>query len=171
MSISTEPVSAPQAKENGHESNEPVDDGSAAATKTPPKTSLDTSSTNHSVDPTADFAGDLETDNTLPTEALLRKIEDYQVLDKDGKARPFKSLYTGPNVTRRVLVIFIRHFFCGVSWLCSLLFFSQIGYSQIGYCMLTSPFVFRIAKNTFEPCQSPSIAMPCFNYLFQLSLS
>jgi len=83
----------------------------------PPKVSLDTSSTvtNNAADPTAEFVGDIDTDNTIPSQALLRKVADVQVLDQDGKSRPFKSLYSGPMVARRVLVIFVRHFFCGVS--------------------------------------------------------
>ncbi|KAA8565298.1 hypothetical protein EYC84_011021 [Monilinia fructicola] len=78
---------------------------------TPPKTSIDTSL--NGVDPSIEFVGDVETNNELPSQEMLRKVESMIVLDKDGKARPFKSLYSGPNVARRVLVIFIRHFFCG----------------------------------------------------------
>lgn len=81
---------------------------------TPPKTSIDTSL--NGVDPSIEFVGDVETNNELPSQEMLRKVESMIVLDKDGKARPFKSLYSGPNVARRVLVIFIRHFFCGVSF-------------------------------------------------------
>ena len=81
-------------------------------TATPPKISLDISSRNS--EPAIDFAGDVDTNNVLPTQALLSKIEAYPVLDRDGKSIPFKSLYTGPNVTRRVLLIFVRHFYCGV---------------------------------------------------------
>ncbi len=65
-------------------------------------------------DGTADFNGDLDTNNDLPSRETLTKIEDFPILDQDGKAIPFKNLYTGPNVARRILVIFIRHFFCGV---------------------------------------------------------
>jgi hypothetical protein len=61
-----------------------------------------------------DFEGELATNNELPSADLIKKIEDYIVLDKDGKSHTFKSLYSGPNVPRRVLVIFVRHFFCGV---------------------------------------------------------
>ncbi|ORY57275.1 uncharacterized protein BCR38DRAFT_450078 [Pseudomassariella vexata] len=60
-----------------------------------------------------DFAGEVETNNNLPSRETLRKLEDHTVLDADGKSVPFKSLYTGHNVARRVLIIFIRHFFCG----------------------------------------------------------
>lgn len=63
-----------------------------------------------------DFEGDVQTDNKLPSLETLRKLEDYTVLDEDGKSHTFKSLYSGHNVARRVLVVFIRHFFCGVSY-------------------------------------------------------
>lgn len=72
-------------------------------------------SDNGSVDHTAEFSGDIETTNALPTAEMISRVENLPVLDKDGRSRPFKSLYSGPNVARRVLVIFVRHFFCGVS--------------------------------------------------------
>lgn len=81
-----------------------------------PKTSIDTSGSSAnapSIDTAVDFAGDVNTNNEIPTQEVLRSVEDMTVLDKDGKIIPFKNLYSGPNVTRRVLVIFIRHFFCG----------------------------------------------------------
>jgi hypothetical protein len=51
-----------------------------------------------------------------PSAETLRKVDDYTVLDKKGKKHTFRSLYAGPESTSRVLVIFIRHFFCGVSF-------------------------------------------------------
>ncbi|KAF5019134.1 hypothetical protein F66182_8870 [Fusarium sp. NRRL 66182] len=60
-----------------------------------------------------DFEGELATNNDIPSAQTLRKIENYIVLDRHGKSHPFKTLYTGSNVARRVLVIFVRHFFCG----------------------------------------------------------
>lgn len=61
-----------------------------------------------------EFQGEVQTTNELPTIETLRKIEAYNVLDSDGKSHSFKSLYAGRNSARRVLIIFIRHFFCGV---------------------------------------------------------
>lgn len=58
---------------------------------------------------------DLAAEQT-PSAENLRQIENYTVLDKEGNKHPFKSLYAGPESTPRVLVIFIRHFFCGVSF-------------------------------------------------------
>lgn len=66
----------------------------------------------HGVNP-LDFNGAVESNNELPSIETLRKIENYVVLDRDGKTHPFKSLYTGKHVARRVLIIFVRHFFCG----------------------------------------------------------
>ncbi|TLS23806.1 hypothetical protein PpBr36_08200 [Pyricularia pennisetigena] len=60
-----------------------------------------------------DFAGEVQSNNDLPSAATLRKIENYVVLDRHGKSHTFRSLYSGRNVARRVLVIFVRHFFCG----------------------------------------------------------
>ncbi|KAL7796023.1 AhpC/TSA antioxidant enzyme domain-containing protein [Trichoderma ceciliae] len=60
-----------------------------------------------------DFDGELSTTNELPSAEVQKMIEEYIVLDRHGKSRTFKSLYMGGNVARRVLVIFIRHFFCG----------------------------------------------------------
>jgi hypothetical protein len=72
--------------------------------------------------PVHDDAKDTETKSSgpqateeLPTSETCRKIEDYQVLDSEGKKHSFKSLYDGPTSADRVVVIFIRHFFCGVS--------------------------------------------------------
>ncbi|KAH6683404.1 AhpC/TSA antioxidant enzyme-domain-containing protein [Halenospora varia] len=85
---------------------------------TPQKASIDTSRSNspqraESVDNTAEFSGDVSTNNEIPTQEILRKVDKLTVLDADGKAVPFKDIYNGPGVARRVLVIFIRHFFCG----------------------------------------------------------
>jgi hypothetical protein len=60
-----------------------------------------------------DFGGSVQTTNALPSAQTLKKIEDYVVLDRTGRTRPFRSLYSGPHVARRVLVVFVRHFFCG----------------------------------------------------------
>ncbi|KAI1303445.1 AhpC/TSA antioxidant enzyme-domain-containing protein [Xylaria venustula] len=60
-----------------------------------------------------DFKGEVDTNNEIPSPQVLRAIENYTVFDHAGKTHPFKSLYTGHNVARRILIIFIRHFFCG----------------------------------------------------------
>ncbi|KAI1107161.1 hypothetical protein F4804DRAFT_298782 [Jackrogersella minutella] len=94
----------------------------ATTTKTPTAATKDANLTtqsiaaaqayDESVNP-QDFQGEVQTTNDLPTIETLRKIEKYIVLDSDGKTHTFKSLYAGHNSARRVLVVFIRHFFCG----------------------------------------------------------
>lgn len=81
-------------------------DGAVAAPLTPAK--------DDDINP-LDFQGSVDSNNELPSAETMRKIEDYVVLDRDGKSHTFKSLYTGKHVARRVLIIFVRHFFCGVS--------------------------------------------------------
>ncbi|KAI0101754.1 AhpC/TSA antioxidant enzyme-domain-containing protein [Nemania sp. FL0031] len=60
-----------------------------------------------------DFSGEVDTNNGLPSLETLRAVENHPVWDNAGKTHPFKSLYSGHNVARRMLIIFIRHFFCG----------------------------------------------------------
>ncbi len=67
------------------------------------------------LNPPLDFKGEVETNNEIPSPQVLKAIENYTVFDHAGKTHPFKSLYSGHNVARRILVIFVRHFFCGVS--------------------------------------------------------
>ena len=67
------------------------------------------------VDPQADFVGDIKVNNNPPTKATLEKVAELPVLDSDKKSRTFKSLYAdNEDGPQRVLIIFIRHFFCGV---------------------------------------------------------
>ncbi|PKY04593.1 hypothetical protein P168DRAFT_317647 [Aspergillus campestris IBT 28561] len=64
--------------------------------------------------PTEQGADPSPIDNSeLPSRETIRTIHDRTVLDKDGQAHEFGSLYSGPRVAKRVLVIFVRHFFCG----------------------------------------------------------
>lgn len=62
-----------------------------------------------------DFEGNIDTTNQIPSAETIEKINSFVVLDGDGKSHTFESLYNGPNSPRRVLLIFVRHFFCGVS--------------------------------------------------------
>lgn len=62
-----------------------------------------------------DFQGSVLSNDDLPSPETIRRIGEYAVLDRYGKTHTFKSLYTGRNVARRVLIIFVRHFYCGVS--------------------------------------------------------
>lgn len=119
MAVSSDPAFAKkQNAETSHTRSKSTPFKSMMKKAVPPRTSIDTSSTavdtkmQHSPGSSIEF--DINTNNDLPTRETLQKIQDFPILDQDGKAVPFKTLYTGPNVTRRVLVIFIRHFFCGV---------------------------------------------------------
>ncbi|KAE8150650.1 AhpC/TSA antioxidant enzyme-domain-containing protein [Aspergillus avenaceus] len=49
----------------------------------------------------------------LPSASLQQQVGEYTVFDRHGKTLPFKNLYSGPQAATRVLVIFVRHFFCG----------------------------------------------------------
>ncbi|KAI0546040.1 AhpC/TSA antioxidant enzyme-domain-containing protein [Xylaria curta] len=83
--------------------------------ETPPATgtaSPHTLAPNDEVNP-PDFKGSVETNDEIPVQAVLRAVENHTVIDSAGKFHTFKSLYSGPNVARRILVIFVRHFFCG----------------------------------------------------------
>lgn len=62
-----------------------------------------------------EFEGTVDVNNDLPSEKDLKKVEDLLILDAQGKSRPFRELYDASGVAPRQLIIFIRHFFCGVS--------------------------------------------------------
>ena len=49
---------------------------------------------------------------TYPTVTDLKRAAELPVYDIKGNAHPFRSLYADPS--QRHLIIFIRHFFCGV---------------------------------------------------------
>ncbi len=64
--------------------------------------------------PTCDPNGDIDVSSKSPSRSDLAKVADLPVLDAAGKSHTFKSLYAH-NDRQKTLVIFIRHFFCGVS--------------------------------------------------------
>ena len=94
------------------------DDYSTARTSqalTDQSTSTAPSSTHDQADATtAEFQGDVDVSNDVPTQEELASVADLVVLAADGRSRPFKSLYAGDGVAKRMVVIFVRHFFCGV---------------------------------------------------------
>jgi hypothetical protein len=105
----TAPTTAPAATSTTDAADSKAANVAASTTSTAAEPS------NDDVNP-IEFQGDVQTDNKLPSQDTLRKLEEYTVLDEDGKSHTFKSLYSGHNVARRVLIIFVRHFFCGVSY-------------------------------------------------------
>ncbi|KAG6003751.1 hypothetical protein E4U21_001754 [Claviceps maximensis] len=60
-----------------------------------------------------DFEGEVSTNDEMPSAETIAKIDNYLVLDRCGKSRPFRKLYRGGCAMRRTLFIFIRHFYCG----------------------------------------------------------
>lgn len=101
-----------------------------------------------------DFEGELATNNDLPSAATLKKIEKYIVLDRHGKSHPFKTLYTGSNVARRVLIIFVRHFFCGVC--CNTP--SRGCYKLLILSFLELPGISSLPVRSRNPRSSPAVA-------------
>ena len=66
--------------------------------------------------PTGDFKGDIKVDDKLPTRKELDRAGDIEVFDKDKKAYKFSDLYSNTDGDKKhtYIIIFIRHFFCGV---------------------------------------------------------
>lgn len=94
-----------------------------------------------------DFDGEIATTSELPAPELIKKLDEYVVLDRHGKTHTFKSLHSGRNVARRMLVIFVRHFYCGVR-----------PPETPSTCSLTDRP--RTARTTSAPSASPSQRMP-----------
>jgi len=64
----------------------------------------------------AQFRGDIDISDTPPAHSSVERAGNVPVFDSAGNSRPFKSLFSiGEAVGDRQLIIFIRHFFCGVS--------------------------------------------------------
>lgn len=64
-----------------------------------------------------EFIGDLHVSSLLPSKSKLKAVEDLPVYDANGRALAFGSLYKpeqGAAKAQKVMVIFIRHFLCGV---------------------------------------------------------
>ena len=54
--------------------------------------------------------------SAIPSKAILDRAADLTINDARGQSISFKELYRAePGQKRRVMVIFIRHFFCGAS--------------------------------------------------------
>ncbi|KAJ9414557.1 hypothetical protein FOXG_16858 [Fusarium oxysporum f. sp. lycopersici 4287] len=53
-----------------------------------------------------------QVNDDLPTVEALKVADGIEVLDGKGEKHTFKSIYSGPELSRRVLVVFVRHFFC-----------------------------------------------------------
>ncbi|KAI4146211.1 MAG: hypothetical protein LQ340_006008 [Diploschistes diacapsis] len=65
--------------------------------------------------PSREFSGTVKVSQRPPSKMDLEKVAELPVLDSNGKSRTFKYLYSDPeHAGHRTLIIFIRHFFCGV---------------------------------------------------------
>lgn len=57
----------------------------------------------------------LDVADELPDIATLAKAGELPILSANGLSSPFKSLWQGQeHIGQRQLVVFIRHFYCGV---------------------------------------------------------
>jgi hypothetical protein len=54
-----------------------------------------------------------------PSAETIKYAGNMKILDPKGESHTFKSIISAPGSTRRVLVVFIRHFYCGVSLHCA----------------------------------------------------
>lgn len=71
-------------------------------------------SSEHKVTQNGQCGGNIDVSAEKPSAEDIKKVEDLPILDVEGKTHPFKSLYTSELGFKRVLILFIRHFFCGV---------------------------------------------------------
>ncbi|KAF0317489.1 hypothetical protein GQ607_015241 [Colletotrichum asianum] len=60
-----------------------------------------------------DAVEDLPVTDDLPSTQILAEAADIEVLDQKGQPHLFRSVYDGEGTSSRVVVVFIRHFFCG----------------------------------------------------------
>lgn len=108
------PAPASTAKDEQKEADEASSVPTAADKEAGPAPKISGDADDDDVNP-PDFQGSVLSNDDLPSPETIRRIGEYTVLDRYGKSHTFKSLYTGRSVARRVLVIFVRHFYCGVS--------------------------------------------------------
>ena len=62
-----------------------------------------------------EFSGSIKVSQKPPRRSDLERVANLPVLNAAGVSIPFQNLYTSSDKPRRVMIIFIRHFFCGVS--------------------------------------------------------
>lgn len=61
-----------------------------------------------------EYANENVNDNP-PSASALKAADAIEVFDEEGKKHTFKSIYKRPDLPKRVLVVFVRHFYCCVS--------------------------------------------------------
>jgi len=58
---------------------------------------------------------DADLSDDCPSRETLAEAGKIPIYDADGSSRPFSSLYEGDlAIGEQQLIIFVRHFFCGV---------------------------------------------------------
>jgi hypothetical protein len=65
------------------------------------------------ISPGREFSNKYVNDNP-PTAEALKAADAIELYDGEGKKHTFKSIYNRPDLPRRVLVVFVRHFYCCV---------------------------------------------------------
>jgi hypothetical protein len=74
-----------------------------------------------SIEPTSSYEVhtprfEFESPSKVPSDEAWEQAGEVNLYDSDGRTRPFKSIYSGAEaVGEQQLIIFVRHFFCGVS--------------------------------------------------------
>jgi hypothetical protein len=59
---------------------------------------------------------EIDISDARPNDDVLAQAGKIPIFDSDGKGRPFSSIYSGDTaIGNQQMVIFVRHFFCGVS--------------------------------------------------------
>jgi len=84
-------------------------DGGSGKTSTDSSTKAEPSSNTNGI-----CGGDMVVSAEKPSAADIQSTADLPILDVDGNSHPFKTLYTSAQGPHKALIIFIRHFFCGV---------------------------------------------------------
>lgn len=165
---------APQASTAQPPSRPPSRPPSQAVPNTEPKTSTSNDAPGSETPPFSptsqtpvlqkeqeEFEGTLDVNNDVPSEKDLKRVEDLLVLDAKGQSRPFKELYMAPLVAPRQLVIFIRHFFCGVS--------KCLDAPVCARAPETLANTLRTARNISAPSRPRSSLTTCLRYLHRPS--
>jgi hypothetical protein len=60
---------------------------------------------------------EIDISDSRPDDSILGQAGRIPIFDSDGKGRPFSSIYSGDTaIGEQQMIIFVRHFFCGVSY-------------------------------------------------------
>jgi hypothetical protein len=63
------------------------------------------------------FKDQIDISDNLPDAKTMEQVSEIPIFDSEGNSRPFKSIYSGElAIGEQQMVLFVRHFFCGVSF-------------------------------------------------------